>query len=62
MYCIIYDHALHACSKLPAPPPCLQHIRHTHTKRAIAMYADSLSVVRDLPKPEGRWELVEVIG
>ena len=33
----------------------------THTKKPI-MYADSLQVVRDLPSPDGQWELVKVIG
>jgi len=26
------------------------------------MLSDNLPIVKDLPSPEGRWELVEVIG
>jgi len=26
------------------------------------MFGDSLQVLKDLPSPEGKWELVEVIG
>ena len=26
------------------------------------LYSDNLPIVKDLPSPEGKWELVEVIG
>ena len=60
---LICDISMHAACIQPLPLTFAKfHVSHPHIERDIEMYAESLSVIRDLPKPEGRWELVEVIG
>ena len=38
------------------------HIACSYFHISVIMFSDNLPIVRDLPSPEGEWELVEVIG